>query len=86
MKKYFSKNKYGNKKTCGYDSKKEYQRALVLKNLQANNAISDLKEQVKFAIEINNVKVCTYIADFTYIENGVYVVEDVRDTKLLYII
>jgi hypothetical protein len=42
--------------------------------------ITDLKTQVKFPIEINGIKVCTYIADFTYKirETDQLIVEDFK--------
>ena len=40
--------------------------------------IRNLERQVRFPIIVNGVKVCTYIADFTYEELGGVVVEDVK--------
>jgi len=58
-----------------FDSKKECERYKELKQKK----VADLKCQVKFPIEINKVKVCSYIADFTYIDHkGNMVVEDVK--------
>lgn len=67
-----------------YDSKKEYLRSLDLKMLERAGQISDLKRQVKFVIEDTvtyngeTVRGIFYYADFTYQENGVLVVEDVK--------
>lgn len=61
-----------------FHSKKEAARYLVLRDLENSGEISDLKCQVTFTITVNNRKICRYIADFTYIENGVFVVEDVK--------
>lgn len=85
-------NKYNNKKTKGYDSKKEYIRSLELKSLQSKGIISELREQVKFVLLpsqydiVNGKKVCierpcSYIADFVYIKNGKQIVEDVKGMK-----
>ena len=64
------RKKYGNIK-CTYngikfDSKGERDRYKVLELEQKAGDVSDLKTQVKFPIIIEGVKVCTYIADFTY--------------------
>ena len=44
------RNKYHNRKTCGYDSAKEARRAEELRLLQRAGEISDLREQVKFEL------------------------------------
>ena len=46
----YSRSKYGNRKSGGYDSKKERHRAFELKMLERQGIISDLKEQVKFEL------------------------------------
>mgnify|MGYP003120589943 FL=1 len=66
-----------------FDSKWEAERYGQLVMLQRANQIRDLVTQVKFDIKINNEKICTYIADFTYYEknkDGVeeFVVEDAK--------
>ena len=82
-------SKYHSQRTSGYDSKKEKYRADELKLLQKAGHISSLKEQVRFELIpsqytiINGKKKCIeqscfYIADFTYIENGFLIVEDVK--------
>jgi phage gp36-like protein len=80
-------SKYGNEKVVidgiTFDSKKEGQRYLELKLLARAGKISDLKLQVRYplSVEATNgklVKICTYVADFTYCENGHPVVEDVK--------
>ena len=83
------RNKYKNVKSGGYDSKKEHRRATELKLLEKAGEISDLKEQVVFELlpsqyrEVDGKRKCIekvvkYIADFSYIENGEYIVEDVK--------
>jgi hypothetical protein len=86
--------KYHNKKTNGYDSKKEAMRALELKQMQKNGKIFELEEQVSFELIPKQVKdgkvlerACTYKADFAYYlkdSNFFYrelVVEDVKGMK-----
>ena len=76
------KNKYGNKKTLVdgilFDSKLESKRWCELILLQRAGEISELDRQTKFILEINNVRIGTYVADFTYMENGARVVEDTK--------
>lgn len=78
--------KYNNIKTNGYDSKKEYSRALELKQNEKDGYISGLTEQVKFILipKQDGERQCTYIADFVYLDkNGKLTVEDVKSTKKL---
>ena len=42
--------KYRNKKTNGYDSTIEYKRSLVLKQMQQDGIITDLREQVRYEL------------------------------------
>lgn len=44
------RNKYGNVKSGGYDSKKENRRSNFLKMLEKNGTISNLQEQVRFEL------------------------------------
>lgn len=64
-----------------FDSKKEAARYQDLKLLLKANQISELELQPKFRLEVNGVKICTYIADFRYKENGKLVTEDVKGVK-----
>ena len=62
-----------------FASKKEATRYCQLCLLQKSKLISNLTLQPKFPFIINGIKVCSYIADFKYIDNnGVEVVEDVK--------
>jgi len=85
------RNKYKNVKRGGFDSKREYRRYNELVLLEKANLISELKLQVPFELlegftlhnhyecnkqKSNKVRPITYIADFVYLENGFYVVED----------
>ncbi|OTG81516.1 DUF1064 domain-containing protein [Acinetobacter sp. ANC 4648] len=69
-----------------FDSQKEYKRYIELTAMQQRGEIQDLKCQVKFELA-PKVKIAgekrakpalRYFADFTYISNGVLVVEDVK--------
>lgn len=78
-------SKYNSTKTVvdgiTFDSKAEAKRYGQLKILQRAGTISGLELQPKFVCIINKKKVCTYKADFTYFENHVRVVEDVKGFK-----
>ena len=75
-------NKYRNKKVTFegmvFDSQKELKRWHELKLLERGKVITDLNRQIPFAIIINGQKICKYLADFTYIENERFIVEDVK--------
>lgn len=77
--------KYKNVKCRGFDSRKEAKRFDELDLLQHLGYISDLKRQVEFELVPKQMegKRCVeravkYIADFTYIQDGELVVEDVK--------
>jgi hypothetical protein len=86
------KPKYGNKKIkyqgIMFDSKKELQRYKELVLMQHGGVISDLKLQVKFELipkvksnkkaGIKAIRAVNYIADFTYYQGGILIVEDVK--------
>ncbi len=61
-----------------FDSAKEAKRWGELQFMVKAGEIRNLERQVRFPIIVNGVKVCTYIADFTYEELGGVVVEDVK--------
>ena len=81
--------KYHNQKTTidgiVFDSKKEAKRYTVLKSLQDDGYIKDLKLQVPFELipKQSGERAVKYIADFTYydIEKQVSIVEDVKGYK-----
>ena len=66
-----------------FDSVKEYHRWGCLRLLERAGAIQDLKRQVKFELipRVGEERPCNYIADFTYMENGNLVVEDVKGVR-----
>ena len=84
-------SKYGNKKTVidgiTFDSKKESERYLMLKDMLKNKEIEDLQLQPKFLLQDSfkyngkTEKKIYYIADFTYKREGKLVVEDVKVKK-----
>lgn len=86
--------KYGNKKVVlgdkTFDSKKECNRYLELSLLQKAGEIKDLRTQVPFELlpaqrdkATGKVieRACNYVADFTYWQNGKFVVEDTKGYK-----
>jgi hypothetical protein len=70
-----------------FHSHKEAKRYAELKLLQRAKLISDLHWQVAYALSVTNLAtgelltVGTYIADFTYTEQGRHIVEDVKGIK-----
>lgn len=85
------KNKYGAKKSGGYDSRKENKRANELKMMQRAGLISNLREQVKYVLipTLRDTdgklieRECAYKADFVYTDNatGKEVVEDTKGVR-----
>lgn len=84
MSKYYAKKVVTEQGT--FDSKKEYQRYLELKQLEAAGTIRELRRQTEFTL-IPSQKIAgktverpvKYKADFDYFtEDNVYVVEDVK--------
>ena len=85
--------KYRNKKTVingmTFASKKEANRFCELRLLERAGAITELKTQVKFVLipaqKGENGKIiereCSYIADFTYRQNGAIIAEDTKGFK-----
>ncbi len=75
-------NKCRNKPTTvdniKFHSVKESKRYLELRLLERAGKIIALELQPKFPLEINGVKICSYVGDFKYIENGKIFVEDVK--------
>lgn len=81
-------NKYGARRVKTpdgqvFDSQSEYYRWGMLKLLERAGKISDLKRQVSFELipKQEGERACTYVADFTYIEDGKLVVEDCKGFK-----
>lgn len=85
-------NKYHNRKITvdgqKYDSVKEYSRYCELKLLERAGIITELTRQVKFVLipaQYENGRCvereCSYYADFTYREDGEFIVEDVKGKR-----
>lgn len=78
------RSKYGNRKTVvdgiEFDSAKEAKRYGELKLLERNGDIRALKIQPPFQLSVGAVLVCTYRADFAYLEvaTNAYIVEDAK--------
>lgn len=81
--------KYGNEKVIDgdlrFDSKAEHRRWIHLKWLEKAGEITNLKRQVPFELipaqpkpSGGHERATVYIADFTYEEGGVQIVEDVK--------
>ena len=89
LEKVKGKSKYKAKRTgCRHnhlhDSKLEVRRCDVLHLLQKGGVISQLKQQPKFVLqkgyvyEGKKVQALCYYADFSYLEDGVRVIEDCK--------
>ncbi len=63
-----------------FDSKAEARRWDELKLLERNGDISHLVVYPKYPILVNNYEICTYIADFQYVElaTQAIITEDVK--------
>ncbi len=66
-----------------FDSKAEAQRYKLLKILHDKGGVQDLKCHPKYDLHVGGVKIGTYSPDFTYIEKGSLVVEDVKGKATL---
>ena len=85
------RRKYGNQPVevdgIRFDSKREAARWGILRLMEQAGEIRDLQRQVRFPLEVNGVKVTTYVADFTYrdpklpLERGSFVVEDAKGCR-----
>lgn len=64
-----------------FSSKKEAARYSQLKLLEKQGTIKGLVLQPKFVFEQNGVRICSYIADFAYIEKEKAIVEDCKGFK-----
>lgn len=87
------KNKYFNKKTKGFDSRKEAKRYGELLILEKAGVITSLQKQVPFVIlepfitkDGKKIRGITYNADFVYYdkEKKSLVIEDTKGTEKMY--
>lgn len=77
------RSKYRNKRTevdnISFHSRKEAARYKELCILLRIGQIKDLQLQPRFPLYVNNVKICTYVADFRYTTaDGKTVIEDAK--------
>ncbi len=81
----YGRPKYRNIKTTvdgiTFDSKRESIRYCELKLLAKAKKIQNLRLQVPYVIRVNGEKICKYIADFVYVEDGQEIVEDVKGMR-----
>lgn len=85
------RSKYHAKKTTvdgiTFDSRREADRYLVLKSMEEDGAIEDLRRQVRyelipaFDVAGKHYRPVYYVADFVYVEDGKEVVEDVKGMR-----
>lgn len=85
---WYGKSKYHARKTTvdgiTFDSRKEADRYLVLKGMEEDGAIENLRRQVRYelvpAFDVDGMhyRPVYYVADFVYVEDGKEVVEDVK--------
>ena len=88
---YTKQNKYHNKKVeydgIKFDSQKEKNRYIGLKQLEKLGVIQNLQRQVKYELQPSfklnkkTIRSITYVADFVYIQDGVEVIEDVKGMR-----
>lgn len=88
---WYGRSKYHAKKTCvdgiTFDSKREADRYLVLKGMEEEGAIEDLRRQVRyelipaFDVDGRHYRPVFYVADFVYREDGHEVIEDVKGMR-----
>nr|UVM90685.1 MAG: protein of unknown function DUF1064 [Bacteriophage sp.] len=70
-----------------FDSKREADRYTVLKGMEEDGVIEDLRRQVRyelipaFDVDGRHYRPVFYVADFVYVENGKTVVEDVKGMR-----
>jgi len=65
-----------------FASKKEAKRYSELLLLERAGQITNLEMQPRFPCRVNDLLVCTYVADFRYVDDrGAWIVEDVKGMK-----
>ena len=77
-----TRSKYGNVKTSLdgeiFASAKEARRWAALRLLEATGEIQELRRQLPYSLDVNEVHVAVYIADFAYRRGGRDIVEDAK--------
>lgn len=84
-----ARNKYGARKTGGYDSRREWRRSRQLLIMQRAGMISGLQEQVPYELipsqkapDGTTLRAVHYVADFVYHDaEGRLVVEDTKGVR-----
>jgi hypothetical protein len=62
-----------------FASKMEGRRYEILRDMEKRGEIQNLSLQPRFRLEVNDLKICDYIADFRYVNaDGEEVIEDVK--------
>lgn len=64
-----------------FASKAEARRWQALDLMEQGGLISNLECQPRFRIEVNGIHICDYVADFKYLENGEWKIEDVKGVR-----
>ncbi len=64
-----------------FASKREGRAFLDLKLLERAKKISGLTLQPRFPMVVNGHKICVYVADFMFIENGKTIVSDAKGMR-----
>lgn len=85
------RSKYHARKTTvdgiTFDSKREADRYLVLKSMEENGNIENLRRQVRyelipaFDVDGKHYRPVSYVADFVYMADGKEVIEDVKGMR-----
>lgn len=88
---WYGRSKYHARKTTAdgitFDSRKEADRYLVLKGMEEDGLIENLRRQVRyelipaFDVDGRHYRPVFYVADFVYVEDGKEVVEDVKGVR-----
>lgn len=77
-----SESKYKNRKVSigghTFASAKEARRWQELVLLERSGQISELRLQPRYKLVVEGFKVCDYVGDYSYLENGEEVTEDVK--------
>lgn len=77
--------KYRNRPTTvdgeTFDSKAEADKWLELTLRQRAGEIANVRRQVSYDLVVNGLKVCRYVADFVWVEDGRTIVADVKGYK-----
>lgn len=89
----YGRSKYHARKTCVdgivFDSRREANRYLVLKGMEEDGTVEDLRRQVRYElvpasdVDGRHYRPVYYVADFVYVdkETGKEVVEDVKGMR-----